>query len=566
MRRTVGGLRNISKGRTRVYAAVILVLLLVIGVNVLFVRDFFSSSSSVEPPKSASVAESDVASKSPPTKGGKAARTSAPEEIIDRQAWLHSLTRGLTVDMYNLTQLNDCKRLPSWRANEKRFIRLQADRQKAPNCIHTAGLNHTQLFALRTVSDVTTTSHHHYMEYTHEKDTTPEETPMLLLVIEEYLKREGQYSVKEAHRLFSIASIATSDAFSWAGDESNHATAPNAHRMTHTIETVDDMIETGRFRKALSADSAARSGPSGLELNPDALNECAFSASKSLSHVDLDAFSREGYHLVQFLFEETFLKHGWITVPVAGTALGSLRHHGMFRGDDDMDMTTYPPSKYLLQGGDKEAWGRLYDDFDEIVETFGKSNAAFTWFKSNDYRFHHPWYTRNDKKKKLPDYPFVEYEDHVRHDGRVCFAQYMTFNATEKRRLFQTEGCTPNHWFMCLQPSSYIYSRHDEMLERHVIQDVNGIFEEDANLLQAHLKRIGPMVFTAFHRRPAGKFCKCKFGFKHSSSHEGSGDPSYGICFENLPDFVQYWYDGKWCVPSGAVRTRKWSFLKSWND
>lgn len=550
----VAMLRSVTRGRLRVYLAGFFLLSFVLGVNYLFMRDFVAA------PSDEVVAAPTAGLKRHEEREPMLGHASTVNES-ERRSWVHRLARGHTVDMFNLTQLNDCKRLPSWRANEKRFIRLQADRQKAPNCIRTAGLNHTQLFALRTVSDVTSTSHLHYMDYVHERDNAPPDTPMLLLVVEDYLRREGQYSEKEAHRLFSLASIVTSDAFMWEDPQPNDNVDSTDRRRvtTSSLQTIDDMITAGRLRKP--AGPSGGSNAARLEINPDSLGECGFSVSKSLSHVDLDPFSIQGYRLVQFLFEESFLKHGWITVPVAGTALGTLRHHGMFRGDDDMDMTTYPPAQYLLLDSE---WGALYDDFDAIVEDFGAADESFTWFKSNDYRFHQPWYTRNDKKKKLPAFRFGAYEDHVRHDGRVCFAQYMTFNATEKRRLFQTEGCTPNHWFMCLQPSSYIYSRHDEMLERHVIQDVNGIFEEDMSLLPEHLKRIGPMVFTAFHRRPAGKFCKCKFGFKHPAA--SSQERSYGICFENLPDFVQYWYDGKWCVPSGAVRTRKWSFLKSWND
>lgn len=486
--------------------------------------------------------------------------TPSPEDPTQRSEWLHNISRGKTLDMYNLTQLNDCKRLPSWRANEKRFIRLQNDRNKARNCVQTSGLQHSQLFGVRTVADTKPYSHRQYSGYRHAKDQTPPDTPRLLRVAQLYVLQHlgdiGNHvdSQQETERLFSIASIAQSDAFLWKEAAPTDAFDPEG---TGDVGSIEALIQSGRLRVSPVRGRFHRR----LEINPDALDECHFSKKKSLSHADLDPFSLEGYHLVQFLFEETFLRHGWITVPVAGTALGTLRHHGMFRGDDDMDMTTYPAAKHLLLDS---AWGSLFDDFDDIVESYGEDHPNFTWFKSNDYRYHGPWFTRNDKKKRLPTYPFSEYEQHVRQDGRVCFAQYMTWNATEKRRLFQTEGCTPNHWFLCLQPSSYIYDRHDELFERHVIQDVHDIFIENRTLLPGDLDSIGPMVFTAYHRRPAKKLCKCKFGFL--SGMVASATPSFGLCFDNMHDFVQYWYDGKWCVPSGAVRTRKWSFLKSWND
>lgn len=489
----------------------------------------------------------------------KRAKTAAPPpeaEVIDRAEWIVTTKRGVTLDMYNLTQLNDCKRLPSWRANEKRFIRLQNDRQKARNCVGTAKLTHTQLFGVRTVMDTTPTSHLHYREYANERDTldVKDPPPRLLRLAQRYVKEHHSAlsekdAEQEALRIFSLTQIVDSDAFQWKSPTPSELFAQQRH-----FNTLDDMIHSGRLKRSEDSNFSER-----LEINADELGECHFSERKALSHSDQDSFSIQGYHLVQFLFEESFLRHGWITIPIAGTALGTLRHHGMFRGDDDMDMTTYPPAKHLHLNS---SWGDLYDDFETLVEEYGARHRSFSWFKSNDYRFHHAWYTRNDKKKKLPAYPFTEYEDHVRQDGRVCFAQYMTWNATEKRRLFQTEGCTPNHWFMCLQPSTYIYGRHDEVLERHVIQDVNGIFSENLTRLPDDFAAVGPMIFTAFHRRPAGKICKCKFGFKNENSQE----PSFALCMNNLHDFVQYWYDGKWCVPSGAVRTRKWSFLKSWND
>lgn len=543
-----------SRLRTRVFWVVGFALVFFTGINLVFMQGVTNFIEETSPPTIGSGNYHQENKRDKPehqqqrlARRGNTTTINSDGEVIDEADWTFTTPRGRVVNMYNLTQLNDCKRLPSWRANEKRFIRLQADRQKATNCRRTANMNHTQLFGLRTVADVKSTSHHHYMEYTHPKDSLPPDSPVLLTIAEEYLAAYNQYSEPEAHRLFSLLAVATSDAFMW------HASSNTNDDVV--LDTVEDVVASGRLRYSSSTRYKDR-----LEINPEALDECPFSAAKSLSHYDQDSFSLVGYELVQFLFEETFLRHGWITVPVAGSALGTLRHHGMFRGDDDMDMTTYPPAHYLLD--EDHAWGRLYDDFENIVEGYGSTHPKFSWFKSNDYRIHRPWYTRNDKKKKLPTYNFSEYEDHVRHDGRVCFAQYMSFNATEKRRLFQTEGCTPNHWFMCLQPSSYIYGRHHEMLERHIIQDVTGIFEEDASLLAKDLEQIGPMIFTAFHRRPAGKFCRCKFGLKKDTKDT----PSYGMCVSNLLDFVQYWYDGKWCVPSGAVRTRKWSFLKSWND
>lgn len=549
---------------------VALLIVAVTWINSQFVASFDTDTRATTVPSSTSLgtphrkASGNSRQRSPPAAAlhDGTSTTPSPEDPATRDAWMLNLSRlSHPIDMYTLTQANDCKRLPSWRANEKRYIRLQADRGRAGNCIQKAGLNHTQLFALRTVADTNRYSHLQYSRYDSSKDSAPLDEPQLLRLVREFVSQHSPSTLAtttvddEVERIFSLASIAVSDAFLWKDADA----APFSEVHGGPL-SVDELVEFGRLRYA--ANDSRFAGR--LEINPDALDECHFSQIKPLSHVDLDPFSMEGYSLVQFLFEEAFLRHGYATIPVAGTALGSLRHHGMFRGDDDMDMTMYPPAKHLLLDSE---WGAIYDDIDAIFEEYGRGNPNFTWFKSNDYRTYRPWYTRNDKKKKLPSFRFTQYEKHIRQESRVCFAQYMTWNTTEKRRLFMTEGCTPNHWFMCLQPATYIYDRHSEVVERHVIQDVRPFFSEgDAAAVYAALEnRAGPMVFTAYHRRPAGKICRCKFGFRYPA-WDGSDVPSYGLCFDNLQDFVQYWYDEKWCVPSGAVRTRKWSFLKSWND
>ena len=479
----------------------------------------------------------------------------APISQQEYKSWLLEIPRGAIVDMYKLTEANDCKRLPSWRSNEKRYIRLQKDREKAKDCEKTYGVKHSQLLGLRARKDHLPLSHEQYLHYEHPADKLPKDDPPLWRLVEKYANAQGGGVIdrNEKLRLFSIASIAASPLFLW-----NDVSHLSPYRQRRLFYSVDELIEAKRL---------VRDSDGVLVINAEALEECGFSRRKSLSHVDLDPFSLQGYRWVQFLFEEAFLRYGWVTIPTAGTALGTLRHHGMFRGDDDMDMMIYPPNQYLYED---TPFSVVYDQFNEIVERYGaKHPHDFTWFRSNDYRKvgEKPWYTKKDLDKKLPPWPLSEYNWHIRQETRVCHAQYMTWNTSEKRRLFQNEMCVPNHHFVCLQPPQYLYEPHDEILERHLIHDTKQYtFTENITELAPLLFDL-PSIYTAFHRRPMGKICRAKFGVrKQEFDRFGKEVVSYGLAMDNLHDFVLYWYDNKWCVPSGGVRTRKWSFLKSWND
>lgn len=315
-----------------------------------------------------------------------------------------------------------------------------------------------------------------------------------------------------------------------------------------------------------------------VQLNLTHLARCHFVTLKPLSHFDRYPFAREGYYLTHFLWTYAFAKYGWVTMPIAGTALGTLRHRGGFRGDDDLDMLSYPPAQYLYHNA---SWESLFDDFDELVETYSvvESTGRFQWFRMNDYRKYGPWYTRKDADKYLPSFSFVEYETHITQSNRVCFAQYATMNITEKRRLFLTEGCLPNHWFLCLQPSTYLYDLRDEVVERSPLASMTLPKSQFYGRSQATIERYLrphramrlPSMFTAYRRRPLAPLCRASFGAIPAPDDFDWKDnaretESFIVASENLVDMVQYWYDDKWCVSSGAVRTRKWSFLKSWND
>ena len=311
-----------------------------------------------------------------------------------------------------------------------------------------------------------------------------------------------------------------------------------------------------------------------LILNTSAISICKFNAVPSLMSFDIDPFSLQGYELVHFQTQHAFAHHGYVTLPVAGSALGAVRHHGMLRGDDDMDLFTYPPAKFMWRRN--VSFDAVYEDYDEMVENFGLQHKDFTWFRSNDYRNNNrslnpgPWYTRRDLEKRLPNFTFSDYHFHIRQGNRVCAANYATWDLRERRRLFQTESCLANHLQLCLQPSQFLFRTHDEYLERHLVGNVSELLDhpqdEHGDDMRRILRNPGPMMFTAFHRRPLGKICRCRFGQREQFKREDPDGNVWMLCPENLPDLVTYWYDGKWCVASGAVRTRKWFFLKSWND
>jgi hypothetical protein len=502
----------------------------------------------------------------------------------ESEPWLLRLARGTVVDMERLVAPDKegiaCKRLPSWRANEKRYIRLTSDRDRMKNCTLASGLPLTQRFGLRVAKDVLPTSHRQYRLFESEDVRgLPEELGrdaddvawMLheAMTSDPPLLSDDAATDQEWERWYSLVSVASSPLFMW-GD----ATAVDADEdwREGSVGSVAELLRLQRLTFA---------NDSRLQINTSAISVCPFNTeAQAMLGFDAGPFAAVGYELVHFMTAHAFAQHGWVSVPVAGSALGAVRHRGMVRGDDDMDLVTYAPAKFLWRR--QTSFDDVYEDFDDVLEAYGAgADSNFSWFRTNDYRNNNrslkqgPWATKRDAEKQLPPFSFVEYHHHIRQSNRVCAANYATWDLRERRRLFQTEACLANHVLFCLQPSQYLYRTHDETLERHLAAELALLLlnQEDADGAEMIRRRVlqhpGPMMFTAFHRRPLGKICRCRFGQREAARGFEPDDPAgnvWMLCPENLPDLVTYWYDSKWCVPSGAVQTRKWSFLKSWND
>ena len=535
--------------------------------------------------------------------------TSRRTRYSDDQPWLLHLARGFTVNMLNLTSSEKdstgCKRLPSWRSNEKRYIRLQADRDKMKNCSKASGLPLSQRFGLRVVSDILPTSHRHHRvvgsddlrgrletdDVAHDADDvawmmheaiTSLEDPKIFPAGDGLAEDDAEWE-----RWYSLVSIASSPHFLWepsssfSNDDSDDeattfsiAELLDLKRLTFHSKVGDEDDDDGGGGDTRRNTGRREKEKGRLAINTSAIAVCPFNQVQSLMSFDVDPFSMQGYELVDFLTAHAFAHYGWVTLPVAGSALGAVRHRGMLRGDDDMDLFTYPPAKFVWRH--HVSFDDVYEDYDDMVETFGAANKDFTWFRSNDYRNNNrslkpgPWYTRRDLEKRLPNFSFSDYHLHLRQANRVCGANYATWDLRERRRLFQTESCLANHLQLCLQPSQFLYRTHDEILERHLVGNVSELLEhhedETGGEMRGILEKPGAMMFTAFHKRPIGKICRCRFGHREKYKRDDPEGTVWALCPENLPDLVTYWYDGKWCVASGAVRTRKWFFLKSWND
>ena len=338
----------------------------------------------------------------------------------------------------------------------------------------------------------------------------------------------------------------------------------DAPKLAAAVQTVVDQYKGGTFgSKTVSVESDQVPNLFDFETNWKTVvegNECPFSlrGMKPPHPPDYGSFSEDGYRFVQFLYSELFLKHGWIPIPVAGTALGVLRHHGMYEYDDDLDIVLFPPLKYMTDFRTAEetsgsanyeaTWKAVYDDFETLLKEYGQqyedgmgNGEKFGWTRteaqyngkgatSTSHRNNEVkgWSVKTRPQNPLHEHcPYRAYHRCVNQTWRSCGAHYqITLPNPEMRRMFFVgKPCAPNHVFVCIQPSVQLYERFN-----------------------------GPKLFTVNEKRSMDSLCKCRFG------------PTNFVCPRNLLEFVTLWYGDKWCVPTGPVRDTAVAHYKSWND
>jgi len=233
------------------------------------------------------------------------------------------------------------------------------------------------------------------------------------------------------------------------------------------------------------------------------------------------AFADEVYAFVRFLHDVLYAQYGWVSIPVAGTALGVLRHGGVTPGDDDIDVWIYPPASLLDATrlfDNSSSWMLVVDTFDAIVE-------EYSWAQKGKFRWFHNLKGRELLAERYGKLHFRDYHRAVRQRERICVSELtssLTSVDAKRKRFFGY--CMPAQVFICFMPTPFLYERDE------------------------------PSFLTLGDKLGTGGLCRCPFG------------PTSLICPRQLPLWVNRLYGKKWCVPVGGVTVRNLAVFKSWND
>ena len=341
------------------------------------------------------------------------------------------------------------------------------------------------------------------------------------------------------------------------------------------------------------------------EDDPDICPFTKDDAPLSRSHT---RFAQDGYSLIKFLYTQMFKKHGWITTPVAGTGLGTYRHHGMYEHDDDMDMLVYPPLKYLLPPTlkERERWktrptrggSALMEQtayFRRVQAKYGNRTGPLPTPEPTPSPELAPMGRR--KKFTLDYYEYVNVlkRDYswplsnldtwrwVYDDFHEQFLEYQ-LSIPEVDFQWKLEETTyfSDKKFINLHKNSTFYEYHqnvgDDALRSCALRydstnktELRRMFWPGRPCLPNHFHlclqptpflyenaKHGPAsVYTLHGHQGMGNLCKCRFGPKESDSH-------FMMCPTNMREFVSGWYGEKWCVAIGPVSTNPNE--KSWGD
>jgi len=226
--------------------------------------------------------------------------------------------------------------------------------------------------------------------------------------------------------------------------------------------------------------------------------------SKFLFPYDFGIFCNETYSVLNFLHEEMFLNRGFWYMPMAGTALGAVRHGGTFWEDDDLDITVFLAKEM-------KTWLDVRRAFQEGIESYRLRHPNFTWYIYNNSKV-------QAGTEKCPVEGYSKCLTDM--DKRVSFLEMRTHNKKEQRKMFWGETL-PNHMVICGQPHEYLQKS---------------------------------VVYTANALQSFGGWCKCRFGL-------GSI-----LCPKKLPEFVKKWYGEGWKKRVGPITTRGGARKKSWLD